>query len=50
MSPADGDENGSAPAKSGKEICADPHELFSGCELNPIEMVCHQIIHKSVRV
>ena len=32
MSPADGDENGSAPAKSGKKKnCADPRELFSGC-------------------
>jgi hypothetical protein len=31
VSPADGDENGSAPAKSGKKICADPHDLFFGC-------------------
>jgi hypothetical protein len=31
VSPADGDENGSALAKSGKKICPDPHELLSGC-------------------
>ena len=32
VSPADGDENGSAPAKSGKKKnCTNPRELFSSC-------------------
>ena len=34
VNPPDNDENGSAPAKSGKKNCANPYELFSGCVMH----------------